>query len=84
MKVLVNTSGWEMDAEPEADTPEAAAVKPGSGIYAKAEQKGGERAEPTTGDFSPESFSPTEPAPPSDDAELDVALPPPPSLPKFE
>lgn len=84
MKVLVNTAGWELDAEAEADTPEAAAVKPGSGVFAKTEQKASEVREPTTGDFSPESFSPTEPAPPSDDADLDVVLPPPPSLPKID
>lgn len=78
MKVLVNTAGWELAADAEADTPEAPGAKPGSGVFPKT------TAANLTGDHSPESFSPTEPAPASDDPALDVALPPPPSLPKID
>lgn len=79
MKVLVKPTGWEMLAADGAEepTPEAgeAGVK-GSGVFAKTIDR----------DRSPESFSPTEPAPPSDDPEDqgDVTLPPPPSLPRFD
>jgi hypothetical protein len=75
MKVLVNPTGWEMTAEAaEEPTPEATgAVVKSSGVYAKTREP----------DRSPESFSPTEPAPASDDPlDNEVTLPPPPSLPR--
>lgn len=81
MKVLVNTAGWELDAEAETGaapaTPEAGA-KPGSGVFPKTNVAN------QIGDHSPESFSPTEPAPASDDPALDVVVPPPPSIPKID
>ncbi|NUO52966.1 MAG: hypothetical protein HOV80_29315 [Polyangiaceae bacterium] len=76
MKVLVNPTGWEMTAEAaEEPTPEATgAVVKSSGVYAKTHEP----------DRSPESFSPTEPAPASDDPlDNEVTLPPPPSLPRI-
>jgi len=87
VKVLVNVAGWELSSEAEDQTPEAPALdgerptsanKVSSGVFAKASRAA------AFGDHSPESFSPTEPAPPSDDPEAaDVTLPPPPSLPKI-
>ncbi len=93
MKVLVNQAGWALLSEPE-EQPSSdagnAATKTGSGVFAKAERPAddasGAELAADRGDWSPESFSPTEPAPASDDPAdgvEDVKLPPPPSLPRI-
>ncbi len=88
MKVLVNQTGWELlpdsqsgearpQDDPEGGAASAGASKPGSGVFAKTVQP----------DTSPDSFSPTEPAPPPGEEEsaqaAPLSLPRPPALPQF-